>query len=57
MLELKPSKPPTSDRPPCPKCSTQMDLTRITPDKRGFDMRTFACPKCEHTESWVFKAL
>ena len=44
-------------RPACPICSKQMGLVRIAPDNRGFKLRTFACPDCEHTEGWVFKFL
>jgi uncharacterized metal-binding protein (TIGR02443 family) len=41
----------------CPKCSTPMTLTRIDPDKPGFDIRTFECSKCGYTQSKVFKIL
>lgn len=41
----------------CPKCSSQMTLSHIDPDKPGFDARTFACPSCGHVESRVFKIL
>jgi hypothetical protein len=42
-------------RPPCTKCGTVMLLARIEPDKPGHDLRTFECPKCEHSESVVIK--
>jgi hypothetical protein len=42
-------------RPPCAKCNTTTMLTRIVPESPGYDRRTFECPKCEHSESMVFK--
>jgi hypothetical protein len=30
-----------------------MVLTRIEPDSPGYDMRTFECPNCDHSESKV----
>jgi hypothetical protein len=46
-------------RPPCPKCGTTMMLARIEPHTPGYDMRTFECPACDHSESAVvhFEAL
>jgi hypothetical protein len=40
-------------RPPCPKCGTTMTLTRVEPHMPGYDMRTFECPTCNHSESEV----
>jgi ribosomal protein S27AE len=34
--------------PSCPKCGTRMMLVRIFPDRPGFDVRTYECPRCEH---------
>jgi DNA-directed RNA polymerase subunit M/transcription elongation factor TFIIS len=42
-------------RPPCNKCGATMLLARIEPDKPGHDLRTFECPKCEHSETVVVK--
>jgi len=40
----------------CPKCSTQMALTRSEPEEKpGFDRLTFDCPRCGHTDSRAFK--
>ena len=39
--------------PECPTCSAQMYLTRIEPEKPGFDLRTFECPMCQHVERAV----
>jgi predicted RNA-binding Zn-ribbon protein involved in translation (DUF1610 family) len=33
-------------RPPCPKCGREMVITRIEPDRLGYDLRTFECTKC-----------
>jgi hypothetical protein len=41
----------------CPKCSTPMVLTQLSPDKPGFDRRIFDCPKCGQQEIKVFKIL
>ncbi len=38
------------ERPRCPKCQGgRMMLARIEPGLAGSDMRTFECPKCNHT--------
>ncbi len=42
-------------RPPCSKCGTQMLLALVEPDKPDHDKRTFECPVCEHSESFVAK--
>jgi hypothetical protein len=42
---------PMTARPDCPKCTAQMYLARIQPEKPGFDLRTFDCPRCQHVES------
>jgi transcription elongation factor Elf1 len=28
-----------------------MYLARIEPEKPGFDLRTFECPRCQHVET------
>jgi hypothetical protein len=30
-----------------------MYLARIEPEKLGFDLRTFECPRCQHLETVV----
>ena len=35
-------------RPACPKCHAHMMLARIMPAGMGFNLRTFACSKCDH---------
>jgi hypothetical protein len=44
---------PTSERPFCPDCESLMILSRLEPDKPGFDLRTYACLMCAATESVV----
>ena len=39
--------------PLCFTCSAQMLLQMIAPAKTGFDLRTFKCPKCDVSESFV----
>ena len=34
----------------CPNCRTRMMLTSIKPSRLGFDLRTFKCGGCNHTE-------
>jgi predicted Zn finger-like uncharacterized protein len=34
----------------CPNCRTRMMLTSIKPSRLGFDLRTFKCDACNHTE-------
>jgi len=44
------ASPPRSiiPRPDCARCGTRMSLARISPNKPGFDQRTFECACCEH---------
>lgn len=44
---------PTRERPACPKCGTEMTLTRVEPRTPGHQMRTFECPSCNWSESDV----
>jgi DNA-directed RNA polymerase subunit M/transcription elongation factor TFIIS len=39
--------------PRCPKCGAMMSLRIIEPERPGFDSRTFECPKCYGTETFV----
>jgi hypothetical protein len=34
---------------PCAKCEKPMRLSSIEPTEPGFDVRTFACERCNHT--------
>ena len=48
--------PKPIDLPPCPRCGSQMWLTRIEPtDKPDYDQRTLECHRCEHSESMIVK--
>jgi hypothetical protein len=39
------------ERPRCPNCETRMDLARIMPGPKGYDLRNFECEKCDHFET------
>jgi hypothetical protein len=39
--------------PRCPQCGAMMSLRIIEPERPGFDSRTFECPKCYDTETFV----
>jgi hypothetical protein len=39
--------------PRCAKCGEMMALRLIEPERPGFDLRTFECPKCLGTETLV----
>jgi DNA-directed RNA polymerase subunit M/transcription elongation factor TFIIS len=54
-IEYSPSDPRPIERLLCPRCGTQLILSRVEPDEPGFDLRTFQCPKCQHSESFVVK--
>ena len=43
----------TSERPFCADCESPMVLSRLEPDRPGFDLRTYACLLCAATESIV----
>jgi predicted nucleic acid-binding Zn ribbon protein len=36
------------ERPRCPKCHDRMDLARIMPGPKGYDLRNFECDKCDY---------
>jgi hypothetical protein len=46
---------PINIRQACPECSALMYLARIEPEKPGFDLRTFECPRCQHVETVAVK--
>ena len=37
-------------RPICTRCGTRMMLARIEPEGKGFETRSYECPKCEHVQ-------
>jgi hypothetical protein len=46
----------TSERPFCADWEAPIILSRLEPDKPGFDLRTFGCPMCcAATESIVVR--
>ena len=42
-------------RPYCTKCGTQTRLFDLEPEKPGYELHSFACPKCNHIETAVAK--
>ena len=42
-------------RSKCFRCGTGMNFFCIEPEKPGFELHTFVCPKCEHTTTAVAK--
>ena len=38
---------------PCLKCGSQMALSRIEPEKPGYEHHVFECSKCGHLQSQV----
>jgi hypothetical protein len=45
----------TPVQPACPKCSQSMNLAHTAQFKghAGIEDRTYRCPKCRHSESWI----
>jgi uncharacterized Zn finger protein len=39
--------------PRCPNCGGQMMLTRIEPERPGYDRRLFECKECGHSETTI----
>jgi hypothetical protein len=37
----------------CAKCEAVMELRLSQPERRGFDLCTFECPKCYDTQTFV----
>jgi DNA-directed RNA polymerase subunit RPC12/RpoP len=37
----------------CARCSKPMRLASIEPDKPGFDLRAFECPKCNSGKTFL----
>jgi hypothetical protein len=44
------------ERPDCPTCGTGMRLFGIEPEKPGFELHSFECPKCRRIETRIGKA-
>ena len=45
----------TNVRPVCSKCGAPLWLTRVEPDRPGFALRTFECPRCKNRSSEVIE--
>jgi hypothetical protein len=43
-------------RPSCSKCGTGMLLFGIEPDRPGYELQSFECPKCNNIETRIGKA-
>ena len=53
-----PASQPSSDfasihQPLFRKCPAEMMLSRIMPAREAFDLRSFACPNCNHVKKIV----
>jgi hypothetical protein len=55
QFEYASAKPNVYDRPRCSKCTARMYPARIESGQPDFDLGTFACPACTHSESVVVK--
>jgi len=44
------------ERPDCPKCGTKMRLFGIEPERPGYELHSFECPKCRQVEVKVGRA-
>jgi hypothetical protein len=55
MTTYEPRTPHTDaiKRPVCSKCGAVTRLFGIEPEKPGFELHTFACPKCQLIETAV----
>jgi len=42
-------------RPKCSDCGTATHLFGIEAERPGYELLTFVCPKCNHTETAVAK--
>jgi hypothetical protein len=54
-LGFVPSEPRPIEGPACPTCTMQMGLLHVEPHKLGFDLRTFECQECKHSECVIVK--
>jgi hypothetical protein len=43
------------ERQNCSKCGTTTALFGVEPERPGHELLTFVCPKCQHTDTAVWK--
>ena len=55
VLALATSHSASIVRPCCSECGTATFLVGIEPERPGYELRTFQCPKCEHFETAIGK--
>ncbi len=53
MLEGASLESPVIARSPCLRCGSHMTLSRIEPEKPGYEHHVFACQRCGHVQSVV----
>jgi hypothetical protein len=53
MPSSKPFRVPQEQR--CIKCGAPLQLARIDPDRRGWELHMFECTKCGAPEAHVIK--
>jgi hypothetical protein len=58
MTKYQPSTPHSDsiERPHCSKCKTGMLLFGIEPERPGYELHSFECPKCLNIETRVGKS-
>jgi hypothetical protein len=58
MTIYKPATPHSNSikRPTCSKCGTGMLLFGIEPERPGYELHSFECPKCQNTETRIGKS-
>jgi len=58
MTIYRPATPHSDsiERPRCSKCRTAMLLFGIEPERPGYELHSFECPKCKNIETRVGKA-
>jgi ribosomal protein S27E len=43
-------------RPACLKCGTALRVFGIEPERPGYELLSFECPKCHHIQTEIGKA-
>ena len=57
MTKYQPATPHSDsiERPNCLKCGTKMRLFGIEPERPGYELHSFECPKCNHIQTAIGK--